>query len=174
MYRRLLMPLKGWQVRLIVRHPSALNTASGAKTTADAAAVDASAAKMNAESAINAFASAAVAATDAKNKARTALANAEQALTIAVSVAGNIPVINVNALCGSGIYTLPSARIAITDKSGTDKTEYRNVGSVITYTVDANQWETKQFIGSSLDEWLDDTKWTGFGGSGKRIREWLL
>lgn len=68
--------------------------------------------------------------------------------------------------CGSGIYTLPSARIAITDKSGTDKTEYRNVGSVIVHTVDTNQWETKQFIGSSLDEWLNDTKWTGFGGSG--------
>jgi hypothetical protein len=145
---------------------SALNTASGAKTTADAAAADASDAKINAEDAINASVSAAAVATDAKNKAGSALANAEQALTIAESVAGNIPVINVNALCGSGIYTLPSARIAITDKSGTDKTEYRNVGSVITYTVDTNQWETKQFIGSSLDEWLDDTKWTGFGGSG--------
>lgn len=145
---------------------SALNTASGANRTAGNAAVQAADAKISADAALAASSSATTAATEAVNKAETALTDAGQALAIASSLAGNVPVINVNALCGTAIYTLPSARIAITDKSGTDKTEYRNIGSVITYTIAVNQWETKQFIGSSLDEWLDDTKWTNFGGSG--------
>lgn len=144
---------------------NALNTASGAKVAAEAASKDAADAKKNAESALSSAETASSAASEAGTKAGTALTNANQALSIAKSVAGNVPVINVNALCGPAIYTLPSARIAIADKSGTDKTEYRNVGSVITYTTAVNQWETKQFTGSSLNEWLDDTKWTNFGGS---------
>lgn len=59
----------------------------------------------------------------------------------------------------SGYYTLQTARTAI-------KENQRGLGRCLSYKVSETKWETKQFLGSSLDEWLEDAKWEDFGGGG--------
>lgn len=59
----------------------------------------------------------------------------------------------------SGYYTLATALANV-------PSALRRLGMVITYQVDANGWETKQFIGTTLEvaDWSDISKWNEFGG----------
>lgn len=103
--------------------------------------------------------------------ARDATAAARDVVTefgsIAQNVIGTESLFNVNARCGDATYTLETALRALAAQETNDGVTYRKKGLVITYRIDTAKWETRQFIGASLDNWEDDTLWKGFGsGSG--------
>lgn len=56
-------------------------------------------------------------------------------------------------------YTLSNACRAVPDKE-------RKRGLCITYEVSLGKWETKQFIGTSVDSWEQAASWEDFGGKG--------
>lgn len=59
----------------------------------------------------------------------------------------------------SGYYTLATAIVAVEEKK-------RAKGRCITYETAQGKWETKQFIGTSLDSWEQAASWEDFGGAG--------
>ncbi len=59
----------------------------------------------------------------------------------------------------SGYYTLATAIVAVEEKK-------RAKGRCITYETAQGKWETKQFIGTSLDSWEQVASWEDFGGAG--------
>lgn len=59
----------------------------------------------------------------------------------------------------SGYYTLATAIVAVEEKK-------RTKGRCITYETAQGKWETKQFIGTSLDSWEQVASWEDFGGAG--------
>lgn len=59
----------------------------------------------------------------------------------------------------SGYYTLATAIVAVEEKK-------RAKGRCITYETAQGKWETKQFIGTSLDSWEQVASWENFGGAG--------
>lgn len=59
----------------------------------------------------------------------------------------------------SGYYTLATAIVAVEEKK-------RAKGRCITYETVQGKWETKQFIGTSLDSWEQAASWEDFGGAG--------
>lgn len=59
----------------------------------------------------------------------------------------------------SGFYTLATAIVAVEEKK-------RAKGRCITYETAQGKWETKQFIGTSLDSWEQVASWEDFGGAG--------
>ena len=59
----------------------------------------------------------------------------------------------------SGYYTLVTAIAAVEEKK-------RAKGRCITYETAQGKWETKQFIGTSLDSWEQAASWEDFGGAG--------
>ena len=58
-----------------------------------------------------------------------------------------------------GYYTLETAIKAVEEKK-------RAKGRCITYETAQGKWETKQFIGTSLDSWEQAASWEDFGGAG--------
>lgn len=60
----------------------------------------------------------------------------------------------------SGFYTLATASSAIAK-------EFRSKGLCITYQISDGHWETKQFLGDSVEDssWAKDGNWGDFGGS---------
>lgn len=58
-----------------------------------------------------------------------------------------------------GFYTLETAVKAV-------ETKYRAKGRCVTYETAQGKWETKQFIGTSLDSWEQAASWEDFGGAG--------
>lgn len=59
----------------------------------------------------------------------------------------------------SGYYTLATAIVAVEEKK-------RAKGRCITYETAQGKWETKQFIGTSIDSWEQVASWEDFGGAG--------
>ena len=59
----------------------------------------------------------------------------------------------------SGYYTLETAIVFVEEKQ-------RRKGLCITYETAQGKWETKQFIGTSLDSWEQAASWEDFGGAG--------
>lgn len=59
----------------------------------------------------------------------------------------------------SGYYTLATAIVAVEKKK-------RAKGRCISYETAQGKWETKQFIGTSLDSWEQVASWEDFGGAG--------
>lgn len=59
----------------------------------------------------------------------------------------------------SGYYTLATAIVAVEEKK-------RAKGRCITYETAQGKWETKQFIGTSIDSWEQAASWEDFGGAG--------
>lgn len=74
--------------------------------------------------------------------------------------AGNL--INVTELVplANGFYDLASAIEAV-------PAVLRALGRWITYRINANEWETKMFIGSTLSQWETPGAWEDTGGKGK-------
>lgn len=93
-----------------------------------------------------------VAATNAANEA------AAKALLASENNSGNTLNMAVLAPLENGYYTLETAIKAVAEK-------YRAELRCITYHT-ADGAESKQFIGSSLDNWEDPTAWADFGGGG--------
>lgn len=59
----------------------------------------------------------------------------------------------------NGFYTLETAVKAVAEKK-------RRLGLCITYETAQGKWQTKQFVGTSLDSWEEASAWTDFGGDG--------
>ena len=144
------------------------------KPAEDAAAVALTAADMAEDAAAEAGAIAETtrelaketAATIAESKSATAAAEGVVAEfnAIAEQALGGVSLFNVNQQCGDNTYTLTTALASVKAKEVNDNVPYRKKGLVITYRVDAAKWETKQFIGASLDEWANEELWKSFGG----------
>lgn len=110
-----------------------------------------------------------MAAATADTKSATAAAEGVVAEfnAVAETALGGVSLFNVNARCGDATYTLVTALAALAAQEANDGVVYKKKGLVITYRIDAAKWETKQFIGASLDSWTDESLWKGFGsGSG--------
>ena len=71
-------------------------------------------------------------------------------------------VTKLHSLQSGNYYTLSTA-IAVLTSAAPD---LRCFGMVITYQVDSESWETKQFKGDTLNDWADTDKWEDFGGRG--------
>lgn len=108
-------------------------------------------------------ASADLAAKAAKKLAEGAQTTASSGLSLAYKA---LSVINVNEICGGSVYSLPAAIAAITEREDVDNITYRKPGVVLTYKVADGEWESKQFTGSSLEDFATETNWTDFGGAG--------
>lgn len=72
---------------------------------------------------------------------------------------GNICNVTEEIPLESGYYTLATAIVAVEEKK-------RAKGRCITYETAQGKWETKQFIGTSLDSWEQVASWEDFGGAG--------
>lgn len=59
----------------------------------------------------------------------------------------------------NGFYTLATAIKVVPEKQ-------RQKGICITYEVKNGEWETKQFVGTSLTAWEQEASWEDFGGAG--------
>ena len=69
-----------------------------------------------------------------------------------VNVTAEVPI-------DSGYYTLETAIVAVEEKR-------RRKGLCVTYETAQGKWETKQFVGTSLDSWEQAASWEDFGGAG--------
>lgn len=110
-----------------------------------------------------------MAAATAATKSATAAAEGVVAEfnAVAETALGGTSLFNVNARCGDATYTLETALQALAAQEMNDGVAYRKKGLVVTYRIDAAKWETRQFIGSTLDDWMQEALWQGFGsGSG--------
>ena len=110
-----------------------------------------------------------MAAATADTKSATAAAEGVVAEfnAVAETALGGTSLFNVNARCGDAAYTLETALKALAAQETNDGVVYKKRGLVITYRIDAAKWETRQFIGATLDDWAQDALWKGFGsGSG--------
>lgn len=101
----------------------------------------------------------------ATERANTAAENAENVSADVKSLKEAIVFINVPQFVGGTTYTLETAIAAVEDKAGADNLAYMKLGVVLSYAT-ADGWETKQFIGTSLDDISDLDKWTDFGKGG--------
>ena len=59
----------------------------------------------------------------------------------------------------NGFYSLASAIKAVEEKK-------RVKGACVTFEVSQGKWQTKQFVGSSLNSWESESSWDDFGGGG--------
>lgn len=110
-----------------------------------------------------------MAAATAQTKSATAAAEGIVAEfnAVAETALGGTSLFNVNARCGDATYTLETALQALAAQEMNDGVTYRKKGLVVTYRIDAAKWETRQFIGATLDDWTQEALWQGFGsGSG--------
>lgn len=110
-----------------------------------------------------------MAAETAKTKSATAAAEGVVAEfnAVAETALGGVSLFNVNDRCADAVYTLETALEALAEQEANDNVTYKKRGLVITYRIDAAKWETRQFIGASLDDWTNEALWKGFGsGSG--------
>ena len=78
---------------------------------------------------------------------------------ISGSGGGNIYNVTSEAPLSDGYYTLQTAIAAVEAKQ-------RRKGLCVTYETAQGKWETKQFVGTSLETWEQPTAWTDFGGDG--------
>lgn len=78
---------------------------------------------------------------------------------ISGSGGGNIYNVTSEAPLADGYYTLQTAIAAVEAKQ-------RRKGLCVTYETAQGKWETKQFVGTSLDSWEQATAWADFGGDG--------
>ena len=78
---------------------------------------------------------------------------------ISGSGGGNIYNVTSEAPLSDGYYTLQTAIAAVEAKQ-------RRKGLCVTYETAQGKWETKQFVGTSLDSWEQATAWADFGGDG--------
>lgn len=89
---------------------------------------------------------------------------------LAAMSAGDEPLINVNKLCGGGLYNLSTAIVAVRQKETEMGLSYLKRGIILTYRRDNDVWETKQYLGEVEDiSETDTTQWTDFGGGGKSV-----
>lgn len=59
----------------------------------------------------------------------------------------------------NGFYTLATAIRAVEEKK-------RVKGACVTFEVSQGKWQTKQFVGTSLNSWESESSWDDFGGGG--------
>ena len=59
----------------------------------------------------------------------------------------------------NGFYTLATAIRAVEEKK-------RMKGACVTFEVSQGKWQTKQFVGTSLNSWESESSWDDFGGGG--------
>lgn len=83
----------------------------------------------------------------------------ENLVEISGSGGGNTYNVTEQVPLESGYYTLETAIAAVEGKA-------RAKGRCITYETAQGKWETKQFIGTSLDSWEQVASWEDFGGAG--------
>ncbi|MCM1337696.1 MAG: hypothetical protein NC187_08310 [Candidatus Amulumruptor caecigallinarius] len=91
--------------------------------------------------------------------------------------AGDVPMVNINDLCGDKEYTIDTALAALISKEEDTGIDYRKEGLVLTYLRDRNTgtWETKQFHGRHTDAETTDMVpknsglWHDFGGDGSSV-----
>ena len=99
----------------------------------------------------------------------------ENWLDLAGMSAGTESIININDICEDIDYTISTALTALINKEEETGVNYRKLGLIITYRRDANEnkWETKQYIGSLLEDMLpkNEKLWADFGSGGGGISE---
>ena len=78
---------------------------------------------------------------------------------ISGSGGGNTYNVTTEAPLATGYYTLQTAIASVEAKQ-------RRKGLCVTYETAQGKWETKQFVGTSLETWEQPTAWTDFGGDG--------
>ena len=83
----------------------------------------------------------------------------ENLVEISGSGGGNTYNVTEQVPLESGYYTLETAIAAVEGKA-------RAKGRCITYETAQGKWETKQFIGTSIDSWEQVASWEDFGGAG--------
>lgn len=102
-------------------------------------------------------------ATAAKDKAEKAASDFNQ---IKGGMLAGVSLFNVNDRCADKAYTFATAVAAITEQEATDGTSYRKRGLVITYQTGDGTWKTRQFAGTDLSGWDQESSWEDFGGTG--------
>lgn len=83
----------------------------------------------------------------------------ENLVEISGSGGGNTYNVTEEVPLEDGYYTLETAIKAVEEKK-------RTKGRCITYETAQGKWETKQFVGTSLDSWEQMASWENFGGAG--------
>ena len=83
----------------------------------------------------------------------------ENLVEISGSGGGNTYNVTEEVPLEDGYYTLATAIKAVEEKK-------RAKGRCITYETTQGKWETKQFVGTSLDSWEQAASWEDFGGAG--------
>ena len=83
----------------------------------------------------------------------------ENLVEISGSGGGNTYNVTEEVPLEDGYYTLATAIKAVEEKK-------RVKGRCITYETAQGKWETKQFVGTSLDSWEQAASWEDFGGAG--------
>lgn len=94
---------------------------------------------------------------DLKNKDGVKVASVK--IPVGSSKGGNTINITELAPLPSGFYTLANAIKIVPEKQ-------RQKGVCITYEVENGEWETKQFVGTSVTAWEQEASWEDFGGAG--------